>query len=414
MRNKTIIFALLILCVAQSFAQGIQFTNKLSWTQIRAKAEAENKFILLDAYTTWCGPCKMMSDSVFPLKVVGDSINPYFVSVKMQMDRTTKDNEFIKSSYADAEEIEKNYRITGYPTILFFSPSGKLVSRALGFRDGASLISEAKKARDPKTQFYTLYEQYQNSKMDTAAMKRLVYVADELGEKVISRKIAENYASFLKDAELFQQKNLMFLGEHLNGSKDKNFEIFFNHPEKVNEIVEIPNYAESIVMNIVSAEEIDPYINDKDINWTAIEQSVRKKYGVLGEERLWARRMLYAMEQKDWINYGKYYKKYFERAIPNNRNSFHLNNMSWLIVEHVNDSQVLMCAINTMEYSIKKFDQENYQAYDTYANLLYKIGRKDDAIAWQTKASVALPEDKGIATTLEKMKRGDVLWQSNQ
>lgn len=56
------------------FAQGINF-QKGSWAEIKAKAKAENKFIFVDAYTTWCGPCKWLSKKVFPQKKVGDLFN---------------------------------------------------------------------------------------------------------------------------------------------------------------------------------------------------------------------------------------------------------------------------------------------------------------------------------------------------
>jgi tetratricopeptide (TPR) repeat protein len=63
-----------------------------------------------------------------------------------------------------------------------------------------------------------------------------------------------------------------------------------------------------------------------------------------------------------------------------------------------------------MKYSIDHFDQNNYQAYDTYANLLYKFGKKQEAIEWETKAAQALPNNKEIADTLDKMKKGVRTW----
>ncbi len=36
----------------------IHFENGLSWEQIKEKAKAEHKYIFVDCYATWCGPCK--------------------------------------------------------------------------------------------------------------------------------------------------------------------------------------------------------------------------------------------------------------------------------------------------------------------------------------------------------------------
>src|SRR5690349_7699291 len=79
---------------------GIQWTDGMTWDQIKAKAKAENKFIFVDAYATWCGPCKKMDKEVYPSTKVGGVLNPKFVSVRIQMDQTKKDNDQVKSWYS--------------------------------------------------------------------------------------------------------------------------------------------------------------------------------------------------------------------------------------------------------------------------------------------------------------------------
>ena len=45
--------------------KGIKGITGLFWEQIKQKAKQENKYIFIDAYTTWCGPCKMMDEYVY-------------------------------------------------------------------------------------------------------------------------------------------------------------------------------------------------------------------------------------------------------------------------------------------------------------------------------------------------------------
>ena len=71
---KTNIFLLLIFVPAFSFAQGIEFFHG-SFQEAKELAARENKIIFVDAYTTWCGPCKRMAKMVFPQAVVGDYFN---------------------------------------------------------------------------------------------------------------------------------------------------------------------------------------------------------------------------------------------------------------------------------------------------------------------------------------------------
>jgi len=51
------------------FAQevGIHFEHNTDWQKVKEKAKAEDKFIFVDCYTTWCGPCIWMADNVFPV-----------------------------------------------------------------------------------------------------------------------------------------------------------------------------------------------------------------------------------------------------------------------------------------------------------------------------------------------------------
>ena len=409
--KKELVLAITFLAITiVSFGQGIQFRNGLNWAQIKERAKLENKFILMDTYTTWCGPCKAMSDDVFTLKSVGDFINARFIAVKIQMDQTKADTEAIRNAYDDAKRIDDEYKITAYPTLLFFSPEGKLVSRFIGFLDGRALIAEAEKALDSNAQFYTLLDQFKLGKLDTAAMKALVYRANAVGDKLNSRAIAEKYASTIKNNDLYKKDNLIFISQFLNGSKDRNFKVFFEDGKKVNKIIGLSGYSENVVMGIISREEIDPYFDDVDINWNAIEKSAKTKYGALGEERVWGMRMLFENKKCDWKKFGKYYKLYYDRVTPLKRSFVHINNISWQILEHVDDPRVLETAVKTMQYDIEVFDDNDPNAIDTYANLLYKVGRKDESIEWEEKAVKLSKGNKELIENLEKMKRGERTW----
>ena len=51
---------------------------------------------------------------------------------------------------------------------------------------------------------------------------------------------------------------------------------------------------------------------------------------------------------------------------------------------------------------------------DTYANLLYKTGKKDLAVEWEQKALNILKQNNedyaGYQETLDKMKKGEKTW----
>src|SRR5579872_1581201 len=97
-----LLLSLLMLAPLVVCAQGIHFENGMSWEQIKGKAKVENKYIFVDCYASWCGPCMKMDQDVYSRDSVGDIVNSHFISVKVQMDTSKKDNDTIKTWYADA------------------------------------------------------------------------------------------------------------------------------------------------------------------------------------------------------------------------------------------------------------------------------------------------------------------------
>ena len=146
MKKYTIFLSLLVMLFAAPsvFAQekhdetkGIQFFHG-TWDELMAKAKKENKPVFVDAYAVWCGPCKNMAATVFTNEEVGDYFNKNFINYKFDMEK------------GEGPAFAQKWKVTGYPTMFFFDPSGNLTNRVLGaqFKDG--LLEEGKKALNVK------------------------------------------------------------------------------------------------------------------------------------------------------------------------------------------------------------------------------------------------------------------------
>jgi thioredoxin-related protein len=159
---KNLFITLILLVSIISFAQeiGMNIEHDVTWQQILDKAKKENKFILLDAYASWCGPCKWMAKEIFPLKEVGSAINPYFVNAKIDMEK------------GEGIELAKKYNVRSYPTYLFFDSNGNLVHRSLGSMPAEDFIKLCKSALDPNQQYITLREKYLSGNKDTAFLRQ--------------------------------------------------------------------------------------------------------------------------------------------------------------------------------------------------------------------------------------------------
>ncbi len=106
-----------------------------TWEEALKQAQKKNKAIFVDAYTDWCGPCKMMAAQTFSDAEVGTFFNENFINVKLDMEK------------GEGLAFAKTYSVNAYPTLLFINPNNKeIVHKVLGFRKSDLFISEGKVA----------------------------------------------------------------------------------------------------------------------------------------------------------------------------------------------------------------------------------------------------------------------------
>jgi hypothetical protein len=85
-----------------------------------------------------------------------------------------------------------------------------------------------------------------------------------------------------------------------------------------------------------------------------------------------------------------------------------LNSIAWAVFQGCPD---MTCVSDILNWS-KGLKTADPAFMDTYANVLYKLGKKDEAIALETKAVSLTPDaEKGdLQSTLDKMKKGEKTW----
>ena len=49
------------LAYAQQADKGIRFLEGEAWDNVLKMAQEQDKYIFMDCYTTWCGPCKALA-----------------------------------------------------------------------------------------------------------------------------------------------------------------------------------------------------------------------------------------------------------------------------------------------------------------------------------------------------------------
>ncbi len=85
MNNISAWLLVLPLMVATAATAQVDFNHSQDFEAMQANARQEGKYLFIDAYTDWCGPCKQMAATTFQDPEVGEFFNENFVNLKIEM-----------------------------------------------------------------------------------------------------------------------------------------------------------------------------------------------------------------------------------------------------------------------------------------------------------------------------------------
>jgi thiol-disulfide isomerase/thioredoxin len=464
---KNIIVAVLITCSILPYfgytqASEVNFETHLSWEAIQQKAKTENRYIFVDCYATWCGPCKFMDKNIFSTREAGDFFNKNFINAKFQLDETPGDSSHVKARYADARMLANTYHIGIYPTYLYFSPDGQLVHRVVGASATAQkFITLSKDALDDKKQYYSVVNTLNEYKTDTATLRRLVNQAVAFGDVEHYEVLGNAYLNALHG--IFTREELISFSQTIQSSKSKGFAYFIKNKEAVNKLIGREHMVERKLAGIVFQETFAPLFRDKQsIDWTKVGLPLYKQYASLGGEFKKTIELYYleaiggeiselaakATPAPDWNNISSQLSKRFvhfnyQSIFLEKRALYYRKKQMWVPCEqktkellskygdkipekkineivwsniflHGSDPAALAESIKWMRKVVETIDDA--ECLDTYANLLFKNGQKQLALEWENKAlelaqKINVPRFiTELSGNLNKMKNGEPTW----
>lgn len=379
----TTIFALFF--VTMTFAQdGIQFSDK-PWAEILQQAKAENKIVFVDAYTAWCGPCKAMSQKVFPDKKVGEFFNAQFVNAKIDMEK------------GEGPQLASQYQVRVYPTFLFVDGNGKIVHRSIGYHNPDQLLELGSAASNPMQQMASLDELYAKGDRSPDFLHKYALAK---GEEMNGshRPIAEEYLATQSNWKT--DKNLEFIYKLTDDATSKMFDFLAQ-----NKAVFIEKYGERAVAGkIQGLVQAALYSKDGDVlaNAAKIFPTV---YPERAEEMISSFKMIHYLGAGDGENYAKAAIQHYKDFKPTAWDE--LNDTAWNFYEIVEQKKYLKKGVKFAKQSIKMSNQ--YFNNDTLAALYYKLGKKGKAMAAANRA-IYLAKEEGenpqeTLNLLEKIKQ---------
>ena len=376
---KSLLIALGIFASFSIFGQeveGIKFI-KDDLEQAKNDASSEEKIIFVDAFTTWCGPCKMMDRTTFKDEDVTKYYNENFVNLKMDMEK------------GKGPSFAQMHSVRGYPSFLFLNASGTLVHRSMGFQDGARFLKLGQAAADPNQQVITLQKRFEAGDEDQIF---LLNYADALTMAGMNGYEEATQKYIDQEKNWNTPKNIKVLFDYSKASIDsKLFQYMLANSSLFESEIGVQKVADKIsfaASSDVRAKQVDA--KDKD----ALTIHFAKYYGADNASEkatgYYLNNLMYAPGD---VNEQKYLAdvQLFMASNPT-LSSQSLNAHAWRIYELSEDKLLLVQAESWINKSIAL--ERNSFNLDTKASILYKLGNKIEAMK-AAEESIQLAGEEG-------------------
>ncbi len=120
--------------------------NWVTLEEALALNKKEPRKIMIDVYTKWCGPCKLMTQQTFGNPQVAEYLNTHFYSVKFDAESPDSvkfgENVFGNPEYRPnapgrngVHEFTQFLGVNAYPTVVFLDEYERLLMPVVGFKN---------------------------------------------------------------------------------------------------------------------------------------------------------------------------------------------------------------------------------------------------------------------------------------
>jgi thiol-disulfide isomerase/thioredoxin len=350
-----------------------------TWDEVKAKAEKENKPIFVDAYTTWCGPCKWMAKNIFSQEQVGVYMEQNFIAYKMDMEK------------GEGPDFAKANNVVAYPTLLYFDAKGKMIHKGIGSRDADGLIELCNSALDPNKQLVSFVKKYEAGARDKDFLVSYLEVLTSCGEELDVPFNA--YWEKVSDAEKQTVESLELMAGVTNRFSDFKSPItqyFLEHKaayEKATDKETVAGLLENCyAYGVWELAEMEDKKAAKEFSKELLETFPEAK-------KEFKKRLTYVKATMETPPDNPKIEKAYAQYLKVARSWSELNDAAWKVYEQEDDLKKLKEALGWVDRSIGM--EANYFNVDTKAFLLYKMKNYNEAKIAAKKA-IELARAQGI------------------
>ncbi len=265
--------------------------ESLSFEQALQKAKKENKLIFIDAYTSWCKPCKLMDRDVFTDSTVARVFNENYINLKIDMESEM------------GKPLNEKYEVEVYPTFLFVDFEGNLKYKKDGFLNAIELKSLGQEIAQLKQEKNTIQKEdlqkrlYEKAKIEYQVNPcKLDFVEAYFNlidkeQKEEVQKVQSNYVQCLENSQDFSSKQVSFLLNSLVCSRnDTTYNFYLKNKSKFEKnygdsLLGLESYLEETFF-LQEIEEFEKIGNQEKLKQQEIEEfeKIANRYAIFSEK----------------------------------------------------------------------------------------------------------------------------------
>lgn len=135
MKKLLLIVAMTLAVAVGASAKGGVVFREGTLDEMVAEAAAADKYLFVELFATWCGPCRVM-ERTLATDEVGEFMNPRFVSVRYDVDKAT------------GSLLARTNGVRSIPTCLVIDGKGEVVGRIVGSSSPERFIASMRRLLD--------------------------------------------------------------------------------------------------------------------------------------------------------------------------------------------------------------------------------------------------------------------------